>query len=160
MGEAARVKVVLVVGTDARRSEAIAKVLRSDGRDVIVATTFEKARALLASSPDLLITDIQLGAYNGLHLVWQRYYDDPTQPSIVISAYPDPVLEIEASRLGCPFLVAPVQPHEILTAVSVLLGFDRDTFDQETEDDKRRWPRTSVGARAQGEAGARPRLAG
>ena len=137
--------IVLVVGTDTAQMESTAQVLRGEGHRVTVASSFQKARALLASSqPDLLITDIQLDAYNGLQLVWQRHFDHPGRPSIVISSYSDPVLEAEARRLGCPYLVTPVQPHELLTAVGVHPGLTRES-DTEMGADNRLWPRTPVG---------------
>ena len=133
--------VVLVVGIGATDVDSTARLLRGDGHTVVVANSFEKARALLASNqPDLLITDIQLGAYNGLQLVWQRHFEQPGRPSIVTSSYPDPVLEAEARRLGCPYLVRPFDDHELLTAVEFHSGLipARDS-------DNRLWLRTRVG---------------
>ena len=56
------------------------------------------------------------------------------------SAYADTVLESEAARLGCPFLVAPIDPEQLLdVARSLLAGRAADG------DDKRRWPQTRIG---------------
>ena len=133
---------VLVAGTDTSANAATAVVLRGAGYEVTVATTFKQARSLLSSQkPDLLVTDIQLEAYNGLHLVWQRRIEQPGRPSMVLNAYPDPVLEAEARRLGCPFLITPVAPAELLE-VARSLPLARPAIDE-----KRRWPRTLVGPR-------------
>lgn len=133
--------VVLLVSTRKEDLAPNAHALRREGHEVVEATSFEHARALLSSlRPKLLITSIQLGAYNGLHLVWQRHVEQPGGPSIVTSAYADTVLESEAARLGCPFLVAPVDPEQLLgVARSLLAGRAADG------DDKRRWPRTRIG---------------
>ena len=101
---------------------------------------FEHARTLLSSlGPDLLITRIQLDDFNGLHLVWRQRMTHPDRPAIVMSTYPDVVLESEARELRCPFLVAPVERDELLAAVHSLLGTGT------SDDDKRRWPRTLLG---------------
>ena len=49
-----------------------------------------------------MITDIRLGAYNGLHLVVARR---TPIPAIVITGFPDSTLEAEARRMGAEFLV-------------------------------------------------------
>ena len=147
MGESGAAAVVLVVGTNTAVVQFTARVLRDNGYGVTVATSFEEARALLvAGQPDLLITDIQLGAYNGLQLVWQRHFEHPGRPSIVTSPYPDPVLEAEARRLGSPYLVTPFHTHELLTAVGFHTGLtpSRD-IDTGRDVDNRLWPRTPVG---------------
>ena len=136
---------VLVVGIDATDVDSTARLLRGDGHTVVVANSFEKARALLASNqPDLLITDIQLGAYNGLQLVWQRHFEQPGRPSIVTSSYPDPVLEAEARRLGCPYLVRPFHDHELLTVVGFHSGLI-PARDSDADADNRLWLRMRVG---------------
>lgn len=147
MAESVAGAVVLVVGTDATNVDSTARLLRSDGHTVVVATSFEKARSLLASNqPDLLVTDIQLGAYNGLQLVWQRHFEQPGRASIVISPYPDPVLEAEARRLGCPYLVRPFHDHELMTAVGSHSGLMRaPDSDADADTDNRLWSRTRLG---------------
>ena len=83
------VTIVLLVSARSTELESHAHALRTDGHEVVEATSFEQARALLSSlRPDLLVTSIQLGAYNGLHLVWQRHVEQPGRPSIVTSAIP------------------------------------------------------------------------
>ena len=99
------VAIVLLVSTEDEELAENARILREDGLEVVEATSFENARALLSSlGPDLLITRIQLDAFNGLHLVWRQRMSHPGSPAIVTSAYADVVLESEARKLGCPFL--------------------------------------------------------
>ena len=135
------VTIVLLVSARSTELESHAHALRTDGHEVVEATSFEQARALLSSlRPDLLVTSIQLGAYNGLHLVWQRHVEQPGRPSIVTSAYPDSVLESEAAKLGCPFLVSPIDSADLADVARSLLRGDATDID-----DKRRWPRTRIG---------------
>ena len=61
--------------------------------------------------PDVLVTDIRLQVFNGLHLV--RRLPLGTH-AIVMSGFPDPVLQTEAVRLGVPFLRKPVQTRQLL----------------------------------------------
>jgi len=132
--------IVLLVSTDDSELEQHARILRDDGYEVIEAASFEQARTLLSSlGPDLLITSIQLDAYNGLHLVWRQRMTHPDRPAIITSAYADVVLESEARDLRCPFLVAPVDPDQLLASVHALLGTEA------SDGDKRRWPRTLLG---------------
>ena len=128
------VPIVLLVDTDGSAIVENAQILRDAGYDVIEVSSFEQARTLLSSlGPDLLITTIQLDAYNGLHLVWRQRMTHPDRPAIVTSTYPDVVLESETQRLGCPFLIEPIEREPLLAAVHALLGPDGD---------KREWPRT------------------
>jgi len=63
------VKTALLVDTDARAVAAVGAALRHVA-NVEVCTDFVSARArLLQDPPDLLITNLRLKAYNGLHLV-------------------------------------------------------------------------------------------
>ena len=131
---------VLVVGCEASKVSATAEILRAAGCEVAEATSFEQARTVMFSlDPDLLITDIQLGAYNGLHLVWQRHLEQPNRPSIVMNGYADAVLEAEARRLGSPFLIAPVDPEALIAVVDSLPGLHRDGLPE-----KRHWHRSRV----------------
>ncbi len=131
---------VLVVGSQAAKVSATAELLRDAGWEVAEATTFQQARALMFSlDPDLLITDVQLGAFNGLHLVWQRQLEQQGRPSIVLNGYADPVLEAEARRLGAPFLIAPVEPDVLIATVDSLPGLHR-----EDTAEKRQWIRSTV----------------
>jgi hypothetical protein len=58
-------KVLLVSPT---ASHPLAQAIRSEGYHLTVTPTFRAAKICLANAPDLLITDLKLGDYNGLHL--------------------------------------------------------------------------------------------
>ncbi len=136
--------VVLVVANDLLDWTTTTTTLRDSGYDVVEAGSFEEARSLLLSlRPRLLISELKLGLYNGLHLALLRRSQHPTGPSIVINDSPDPVLERDAARLGCPYLLKPIDPQRLLNAVAVLL----DAVQQEESADRRQWPRTEVAGR-------------
>ena len=105
-----KVPFVLVVDDSSARSE-IVKTLRGGGYRVTSAGTFEQATNIIAiTTPDALITELRLGAFNGLHLVIRSRARNPDTVAIIHTAFPDPVLEAEARRLGAEFLARPVAP--------------------------------------------------
>ncbi len=117
---------VLLVDSDAIDRGTSASALREAGYAVVETGSFDRARALLLSyEPHLLITDIRLGAFNGLQLLWGRSLEQAAIPAIVTNAYPDAVLESEARMLGCPFLVKPLRARSLLRMVDSLLSTDR-----------------------------------
>ena len=68
-----------------------------------VCRDFLSARSqLLASAPDLLVTNLRLEEYNGLHLVLLAASEDVTR-SVVHTDRPDPYLVREAQTIGAFF---------------------------------------------------------
>ena len=78
---------ILVVDSEPQTLSRTQRVLRAAGYRVATSDTFEEASRLLTLLlPDLLVADIRLGAFNGLHLVWRRRWNHPTRRSLVTSA--------------------------------------------------------------------------
>jgi two-component system, OmpR family, response regulator MprA len=115
---------ILVVDDDvAVRIERV-KLLRDAAYCVSSAGDFREAvRALSTDPPDLLVTELRLGAFNGLHLVIRGHADHPEMAAIVLTNFPDPVLEAEAHRLDAAYVLKPVNPMALLRIVSQRLGF-------------------------------------
>jgi DNA-binding NtrC family response regulator len=114
---------VLVVDPDPSELSSTALLLEAAGYRVAVASAFDEAKLLLANqSPDLLITGLRLGPYNGLHLVLRSRTDHPGMAAIVTSRFPDPVLEAEAQRQRAAFLLKPVTDSDLLAAINISLG--------------------------------------
>jgi DNA-binding response OmpR family regulator len=108
-----------MVSTSAEGSTAVANLLRRSGHDVRVAVDFEAAiRALAEYSPDLLISQVRLGAFNGLHLVIRSYADHSSMRAILLDSRHDSVLERDAQRNGAAYLVEPVGAAELLAHVT------------------------------------------
>ena len=107
---------VLIVEDDAGIREGLAELLESAGYEAIAVDRFEFAQRLLRTNPpDVLITDIRLGEYNGLHLIITA---ESFVPAIVISGFTDPVLQSEAEQLGATYLTKPFTPSVVLELVS------------------------------------------
>ncbi len=113
---------ILVVESDPRQRVSVLDILRRAGYQVAGVDSFHAARQFLASTqPDLLIADVRLGAFNGLHLVWQRHAAHPGQPSIVTHAEADAVLQRDAFTLQAPYLVKPIRTQVLLSTVDALV---------------------------------------
>src|SRR6202158_5842097 len=109
---------VLLVGRSGGVSSALALALAATGYQTFVASEFGEAKALLAKRPSVLITEIKLGAYNGLHLAIRAQAIGT--PALVIGD-PDPVLEADAKRQRALYVTPPIDPQRMLGLVSELL---------------------------------------
>src|SRR5262245_45475525 len=99
---------VLIVDDDEPTRAGLAMLLMDAGFEVLTARTVPAAIKLLADEhPILLLVDIRLGDYNGLHLVARRR--DPI-PAVVLTGFADPAIEADARRLGAEFLLKPIAP--------------------------------------------------
>jgi NAD(P)-dependent dehydrogenase (short-subunit alcohol dehydrogenase family) len=109
---------VLLVGRSGGVASALASDLAAAGYQTLVANEFGEAKALLAKRPSVLITEIKLGAYNGLHLAIRARALGT--PALVIGE-PDPVLEADAKRQRALYVTPPIDPQRVLGLVSELL---------------------------------------
>lgn len=99
---------ILIVDDDPATREGLAMLLTDAGYDIVTTSNVPSALQVLAESqPDLLITDVRLDMYNGLHLVAMA---PRPIPAIVVTGFPDPSIEADARRLGADYLVKPVAP--------------------------------------------------
>jgi DNA-binding response OmpR family regulator len=109
---------ILLVDDDVRLLEAIEMALVARGKDVEACSTFEAGRRALRNGRfDALITDVRLGAFNGLQLAVIARDEQPHIRIIVFSGFEDPVLRSEAAALGADYLVKPVTGAELCTVL-------------------------------------------
>jgi DNA-binding response OmpR family regulator len=127
---------ILVLDDDESALAGIVELLQDSGHDVTGAATYDSAKRLLASEGfDLLVTDVRLRAFNGLHLVMQSRHEHPEMAIIIMTGYDEPMLELEASRYSARFVRKPLRPAEFLETVEASLSGVRR---------QRRWPRKRV----------------
>jgi DNA-binding response OmpR family regulator len=127
---------ILVLDDDEHALSGIVELLRDAGHHVTGAATYDAAKRLLAVSPfDLLVSDVRLRSFNGLHLVMQTRADHPEMAVIIITGYDDPLIELEAHRYHAELVRKPIRPAEFLKTVSATLAAVRR---------QRRWPRKRV----------------
>lgn len=114
-------RILLVEDDDATRG-GLSKLLERAGYDVVATVGVPEGRRVLEQAPpDLLITDVRLGAFNGLQLLTMSLAG-PTIPAIVTTGFPDPVLEAQVREFGATYLLKPIEPSGLLTLVKKLLG--------------------------------------
>ncbi|HXT32782.1 MAG TPA: response regulator [Vicinamibacterales bacterium] len=127
---------VLVLEDDEHALSGIVELLRDAGHNVTGAATYDAAKRLLAVSPfDLLVSDVRLRSFNGLHLVMQTRTDHPEIGVIIITGYDDPLIDMEAHRYHAQLVRKPIRPAEFLRTVNEALAKVRR---------QRRWPRKRV----------------
>src|SRR5438132_4623396 len=97
---------ILIVDADDDTREELRQILTAAGYEARTASTFEEGQRILkADAPDLLITEVRLGAFNGLQLI---VLSERSIPAIVITDVDDSGLEDDARSFGAEFLLKPV----------------------------------------------------
>ncbi|MEO5894990.1 MAG: response regulator [Vicinamibacterales bacterium] len=106
---------VLVVDDEPSLLEAINIAFTRAGRDVVTCRTFEDGRErLLNDHFDVMVTDVRLGAFNGLQLAVIARDKHPEMKIIVFSGFDDPVLREEADHLRASYVLKPVGADHLL----------------------------------------------
>lgn len=90
-------RTVLLVSPSPQLSRAVAPLVRRAGYDVVLARSFQSARTHLETRPDLVITELKLGEYNGLQLALHA----SRTPVIVLA---DESFEHEVEDLGAVWM--------------------------------------------------------
>ena len=99
---------VMVVDDDPAVLATLERLLISWGYRTLAIGSFEEARvALTVAPPDVLITDVRLGQYNGLQLVHLVKQRRPATVVVTVSGIDDPVLRTEAANAGAPYFLKP-----------------------------------------------------
>ena len=111
-------KHVLMVDDDEAVLDMFTGLLRQAGHEVTSFSRFENAKAYLSvAKPDVLISDVRLGAFNGLQLVVFAKLQHPEMIAIVLTGFDDPVLRTEAAHAGASYLVKPTDSERILDLI-------------------------------------------
>jgi DNA-binding NtrC family response regulator len=109
---------VLIVEDEEAVLAILAEWLREEHADVLTCSRFEDARRyLMDGTPAALVTDIRLGAFNGLQLAMALHDRQPDVPIVVISAFDDPTLAKEVERLRAVFRLKPLRREDLLSAL-------------------------------------------
>jgi hypothetical protein len=109
--------------------------------------TFESARPrLTAAGPDVLVSAVQLGEYNGLHLAIIGRERRPALAAIVVGPN-DAVLAKEAEQHGASYLQEPLTEEMLVSKLGALV---------QDVGRHRRWPRKHVAEMVTVEYGASP----
>jgi DNA-binding NtrC family response regulator len=107
----------LVVDHVLTESVAMATVLSANRINVILTDRFELAKERLDSRPPhLLVTELRLGDYNGLQLVFRGKSRQPSLAAVVLSDVADKVLQHETESMDATFVVTPLGSRELAAA--------------------------------------------
>ena len=113
---------VLLAASEAPTLAYLERLVSVLGVSVQFAGSFEQARAWVnAGTSDLLVADVRMGDFNGLHLGWLRHFVSPQLPTIITHTDYDVSLAAEARKLGAPFLALPDQERRFLNLVDEFL---------------------------------------
>ena len=125
MEQPSRARKILLIEDDADLLVALLRAFREAGLEVLACGTFEEGReALRNQSFDVLVTDVRLGAFNGIQLAVVARDLHPNIRIIVYSGFDDPVLRAEAERIGATYLVKPVPVSALLERIRQPLPID------------------------------------
>ncbi len=109
---------VVIVNTDRHILRQTEAALSESGHSVTALSSYKEAARLLESvTPDLLVTDIRLGPFNGLQIAIFSRFDRPAVPVIVTHVQADPIFEAEAKRHGAEFLVVSRDDAALVTRI-------------------------------------------
>ena len=108
---------VLVVEPSPADAVELVSALAELGLPVTVSDSFTDAKTQLLAQPRLLVTELRLGEYNGLHLVVHGTAARMDMAAIVMSRIDDPVLTAETERLGATFVQKNVSGDELRAAI-------------------------------------------
>jgi DNA-binding response OmpR family regulator len=110
---------VVIVAQNPALATALMSWLGSAGYELAIVTTFAAAKALLETQPGLVLAEVKLGEYNGLHLALKAR--EAGIPAIVIGPH-DPVLERDALELGASYVTSVLRRRHVLDLVADRLG--------------------------------------
>ncbi len=127
---------ILLLDDDPHARAGLAELLADAGYEVTAASAFQDARQKLDDAPfDLLITDVRLGSFNGLHLVMHCRRSMPEMAIMIMTGYDEPLVALEAGRYKAAYVRKPIDPVTFLEQIAEALGGVRR---------QRRWPRKRV----------------
>jgi len=110
---------VLIVDDDHATRRGLCALVTEAGFAAIPASSLAEAtEALAREAPDLIITDVRLQGYNGMQLLAMG---SRPIPAIVVTGFPDRMLEADAHKMGADYLEKPLSPASLLALIRVKL---------------------------------------
>ena len=114
---------ILVVDANGNALLRTVRRLERAGYQVVGVASFADAKERLETAPpDLLITGVRLGPYNGLHLIVRSRGQLPKMATILTHDSDDPVLVGEARCNEAQFLLEPCSSEVLLQTVQASLA--------------------------------------
>ncbi|MBB4197679.1 hypothetical protein CCR94_12900 [Rhodoblastus sphagnicola] len=135
---------VYIVDDDQAVRESLTLLMETEG---LLARAFASAQEFLAAGPETwrgcLVTDIRMGEMSGMELLTRVKQAAPQLPVVMITAYGDVALAVEAMKLGArDFLEKPYSEGDFIAAV-------RGALDEAADAEARAADRLEMGRRFQ-----------
>jgi DNA-binding NtrC family response regulator len=112
---------ILLVDPESSAAAASEQTLARTGYRVVRVSTFEEAtHQISVDCPDLLVTKVRLGQFNGLHLLLRCRAERPDVPVIIVGTLADRTADM--TRFGAEFVVTPIDHVSFLDLVATLLS--------------------------------------
>ena len=112
---------ILVVAQTTTLATTLVAWLGAANHEFAVVTTFAAAKVHLSTRPDLLITEVKLGEYNGLHLALRGR---AVGIRAIVIGPDDAVFAGQAAQLGGAYLTAASLESSYLHALIETMGRD------------------------------------
>lgn len=113
---------ILVVDDQEDVLNTLVRFLTVAGYQPIGLLDFREAKDYVDQTPpDVLITDVRLGGYNGLQLAIHLRAARANAGIVVLSAWDDPILRQEASAVGAIYELKPLTKEQLVKAVTAVM---------------------------------------
>ena len=114
---------ILIVDDDHLLTTSLESVLKHCGYDVAICSQGTEAMTMINDiHPDVVLLDIYLGTTNGIDVLKLIKTNDATLPVVMITAYSDVKLAVEAMKLGAEdFVVKPLDIDQLEMILSKAL---------------------------------------
>lgn len=109
--------ITVVVTPRVGEMDYLCAVVRSLGLRALTAGDFHAGKRLLVYRPHLLVTELQLGEYNGLNLALHASVVRPHVAAVVTSRWGDAVLQRYTETMGATFVEIPTSREELIAAI-------------------------------------------
>ena len=111
---------MVLVDDDRPLLNVLTALLQDAGCIVTAFDRFQDAKRFLKSeaASDILVTDVRLGAYNGLQLAVICNLGRPALTKVVMSGYDDPVLRKDAESVGARYLLKPLNACDFVETLA------------------------------------------
>src|SRR3989304_9846258 len=118
---------VLVVDDDLFVREATSTLLRECGYSTIASDSAKNAITVLKTTPvETVLTDIKMPDISGIELLAEIHGFNPTLPVILMTAYAEIDVAINAVKKGAfDFLIKPYKPEGLIYSVEKAIKYSR-----------------------------------
>ncbi len=127
---------ILVVEDGPAEREALARVLRFEGYDVLTARDAATGLRHVVDEVDLVISDLRMGKQTGIDLMRAWNERRTGTPFIIVTAYGDVESAVSAMKLGArDYITKPIDPTRLLELVRSCLAHKTEEVARGPEDD-------------------------